>query len=221
MTTLLAQALLANGHVPLSQFSGNPADASTQVLLVGRDADSGTRVVSFAEPAFGVFSLPVQFQVDLTGTTVTNVEFYPTQTINGTFYDLGQGGYSGGGNVKTTLNGTGSASAPTPYGTGCWLVGYLGINDANGVNGGANNLTYNGVAYGATIAAGHDAVVSGQYTFWSYEHLMYRNSLTGNFKTVADAIAAQITTTDAAQSGILLGDMGTTSRTVEGGVVTH
>jgi len=215
MTSLLAQALLSNGRVRLSQFTGVEADA-TPVLAVGRDADSGTRLCAFADSGFGVFSLPVQYQVDISAGAVTNVEFYPPQTINGDFYDYGQGGYSGGGSVASALNATNSSSVVNPgltISNGCWMVGYLGVNDASGVNGN-NNLTYNGVAYST------NAVAEGTYTFWAYEHLMYRSSLAGDQKTVADKIATQIKNTDASVSGILLPLM-KVSRTVEGGVVTR
>ena len=94
------------------------------------------------------------------------------------------------------------------------LIGYFGTSDAASVNGGNNNLTYNGVAYSAT------AVQEGQYTFWSYEHLMYRPSLAGTQKTVADQLAQQILTADATVAGILIPTMHV-SRSVEGGVVTH
>ena len=49
---------------------------------------------------------------------------------------------------------------------------------------------------------------------------MYRPTLTGNTKTVADQIASQIKTTDAVQSGVLLSTMNV-SRAVEGGVIIH
>jgi len=37
--------LLVNGAVPLSQFTGNTADSAINVVLVGRNSDSGTRSV--------------------------------------------------------------------------------------------------------------------------------------------------------------------------------
>ena len=201
----------------MGMLTGNSADDSTPVLAVGRDADSGTRLDAFAESGFGVFTLPIQFQVDINAGVVTNLEFYPAQTINTVFYDLGQGGYSGGGSVATALNTPGSqyvTNATIGVSGGCWMIGYLGVNDAAGVNGGSNNLAYNGVAYST------NSVAEGQYSFWSYEHLMYRTSLAGDQKTVADQIATQLKNTDAVQSGILLPSMKVT-RQVEGGVITH
>jgi hypothetical protein len=73
---------------------------------------------------------------------------------------------------------------------------------------------WNGVAYSA------DNVREGKYTCWSYEHLMYRPTLSGSAKTVADQIANQIKTADASVSGILLSTMNV-SRSVEGGVIIH
>jgi hypothetical protein len=49
---------------------------------------------------------------------------------------------------------------------------------------------------------------------------MYRNTLTGNAKTVADQLATQIRTVDATVSGVLLSTMNV-SRVTEGAVITH
>jgi hypothetical protein len=49
MTPLMAQALWANGSLPLSMWTGNTNDASTIVYATGRDPDSGTRKVTFLE----------------------------------------------------------------------------------------------------------------------------------------------------------------------------
>ena len=41
------------------------------------------------------------------------------------------------------------------------------------------------------------AVQEGQYTFWGYEHLFYRDTTITKVKTVADKLALQIFNTDA------------------------
>jgi hypothetical protein len=79
------------------------------------------------------------------------------------------------------------------------------------VNAGAVELTYNGVAYSV------DAVKEGRYTFWGYQHLMYQPTLDAAKKTVADALAAKITTVTAP---IKLMDM-KCSRTTDGAAVFH
>jgi len=72
------------------------------------------------------------------------------------------------------------------------------------VNGGANNITYNGVP--ATFLN----VTDGVYSFWSYEHFNTLTSLAGVALTNAQAIANQLTTTDAGDFvfGVPIGNMG-------------
>jgi len=212
MTPLLAQALLGAGQIPLSQFTGLNADESVIVTALGRDEDSGTRLDEFAESGFGIFSAPFQYQPVISGTpgpsgTVTGANPWPVNTVNGVTYPVGHSGFSGGGALAAALNTPGSLA-----GTGGWFVAYLGISDAAGVNLGAP-MTYNGVAYSPT------AVQEGQYTAWSYEHLMYRSSFSGTAKTVADQLGTQIHDVDATASGVLLSTM-QVGRSVEGGVVT-
>ena len=99
-----------------------------------------------------------------------------------------------------------------------YYVTYLGISDAaSAVSGGAVELTYNGVPYSDV------AVQEGQYTFWAYEQLDYRSNygaVDANGKAVADQLALQILTTDAAIAGELLSTMRVT-RSIEGGVIAN
>ncbi|MBV9462629.1 MAG: hypothetical protein JO317_00230, partial [Verrucomicrobiae bacterium] len=210
MTPLLMQTLYAAGQAPLSQFTGLNADESVVVTALGRDEDSGTRLDAFAEPGFGIFAAPFQYQPQISGTpgpsgTVTGANPWPINTVNGTTYPVGHSGYASGGTLASAMNTPGSLAA-----TGGWFIAYLGVNDAAGVTNGAT-MTYNGVAYSPT------AVEEGQYSFWSYEHLMYRSSYSGTGKTAADQLAKQIHDVDATASGILVTAM-QVGRTVEGGV---
>jgi len=215
MTPLAAKAMLGSGVLPLSLLTGTATDSSIDVLAVGRDEDSGTRLDAFAETGFGIFALPVQYAPTIAGGVITGVAQYPANTVNNISYPVGQSGYSSGGTLATTLNTPIASGTQDTFKNPFALIGYFGTSDAANVNGGNNNLTYNGVAYSAT------AVQEGQYTFWSYEHLMYRpayqHTTGGN---VADQLAQQILTQDAVQAGILLSTMHV-SRTVEGGVITH
>jgi hypothetical protein len=213
MTPLLARAVL-NGGAPLSMFTGTVADSTVYVYGMGRDEDSGTRLTTFAESGFGVFGSPIQFEATITSGAIASIAAYRAQTILGISYPAGHSGYSSGGTLATTLNTPVAATARDTLGAKFALIAYFGVNDANGVNGGNNNLTYNGVPYSVAN------VQEGKYTFWGYEHLMYRSTLTGNQKTVADQIANQIKTQDATVSGVLLSSMHV-SRTTEGAVVTH
>lgn len=213
VTPLLAKALLSAG-VPMSMLTGNTADSSIDVLPVGRDEDSGTRLDAFAESGFGIFSSPLQYNPTITGSTITALVPYPANTVNGISYPVGHSGFNSGGTLATTLNTPVDAAAKDSFGNKFALIGYFGTSDAASVNGGNNNLTYNGVAYSV------QNVQEGKYTFWSYEHLMYQTTLSGNTKTVADQIANQILTTDASAAGIVVSTMNV-SRAVEGGVISH
>jgi len=196
MTPQLAQSQWGGfGTLPLSLYTGNPADSVTTVYATGRDNDSGTRLTAFAESGVGVASSIQQYDPS-TGNP------YPAQTLYGIdFMDVGQGGESSGG----TLAGKMGAHSGTIY------VSYFSTGDATTAAGvGAKKLTYNGFAYSAA------AVAEGQYTFWGYEHLMYKTTDAG-IKGAANKIADQLTTTDGT---VLVGSMHV-SRASDGGVVIN
>ena len=167
MTNQLAKAVLNNPGIPLSMFTANAADAGTLVYATGRNNDSGTRLDAFAESGFGIGGTPVQ--VDGSGTTDpladTVVAGAWVAGADGiAFWDPSLG-YSSGGTLATEMSATGSNTVLPG-----WLVTYLGINDSNNVNAGNNDMTYNGVAYSV------NNVQQGEYSFWSYEHLLYRQA---------------------------------------------
>ena len=207
VTSALAQTIFSLGSVPESNFNGNPL-STTNVFVVGRDNLSGSRYVTFAETGFGINSFPSQNEVvaNAAGTAVASIT--PVS---------GPTGYSSGGLVATALNLTGSdAAGVTGAGPG-WLIGYLSASDAQSVNGGANNLTYNGVAAttaGTVIAAN---LQNGVYSLWGYEHFYTLTTLAGVAATTATSVATQLTNTDAADfgAGVLIGSMNV-SRTGDG-----
>jgi hypothetical protein len=126
-------------------------------------------------------------------------------TINGITEPLGDGGYSSGGDLSNGIANTSSGNT--------FFVTYLGLGDATtAIGNGAHALTFNGVPYS------QDAVQEGQYTFWGYEHLYYRDSTVTAVRTVADKLALQIFNTDAPPPHY--SDM-RVSRTIDGGVVTQ
>lgn len=216
ITPLLAQALLGAGQIPLSQITGNSNDVNTVVTAVGRDENAGVRLVEFAESGFGIFTPPFQYEPTISGTpgpsgTVTGIQPWPVNVVNGVSYPVGHSGYSTGSALAAALNTPGSSNA-----TGGWLIGALAVNDAASLtnNTGAGPLTWNGVPYSP------QAVQQGQYTFWAYTHLDYRTSYSGTPQTIANQIGTQILNVDAANGGILLNTL-QVGRTVEGGVVTY
>jgi hypothetical protein len=202
----LAQAVFGAGSAALSLFTGLAADEGMKVFATGRDPDSGTRLTTFAEAGVGVNAEVVQYQPSISSGAVTAHVPWPETVVNGITFRTGNGGYSSGGSLVTTMQATTAALSG-------YYVSYMGLSDATSAinNGtGAKELTYNGVLYSL------DNVKNGLYTFWCYEHLMYKSSLTGVKKTVADTLATQIETVDAP---IKLSDM-RVSREADGGLVT-
>lgn len=204
ITNLQAQLLLANGALPLSLFTGNPADLGIDVLLVGRNDDSGTRTTTQAESAYGFNQLESQYKPTP-----------DTGTISGAAF-VGNVGFASGGNVAASLNRPIAAGSVDGNGVPFIFVGYLGKGDKNTAVSGATPgvaLNWNGSPVSDT------AIQNGAYTFWSYAHIYYRPTLAGVKKDATDLYSNQIRLADAPQSGLILSSMGV-SRTIEGGVVS-
>jgi len=130
MNPVLAASLLSGG-LPLSQFTGNPADAAVAVYGTGRDEDSGTRTATYADCLFGVFSSPLQWQPIISGGTITDLVPWPPATVLGTPYPLGHSGFPGSGQLVTAMNTPGSNTTSANPGH---LVAYAGITDAQNCN---------------------------------------------------------------------------------------
>jgi hypothetical protein len=221
MTPLLAQALWANGSLPLSMWTGNTNDATNIVYATGRDPDSGTRKVTFLETGIQSFlngvtpTTVLQYeptnasgQVNRNNTgAITGQKPWPVDTVDGIQFPLGDAGYSSGGDLAQAMK-TSSAFI---------YVTYLGLADSTtAITGGATALTWNGIAYSDA------AIQNGQYTFWAYEQMGYLPtyaSTSANGKAVADSLAQEIINVDAALAGELLSSMNVT-RSQEGGPVT-
>jgi len=212
ISSMQANLLLSAGILPLSVFTGNPADGATDVVLVGRNNDSGTRLDTEAESfsgsgSFGFGnSIESQYQPIITSGKVSGTN------------SVGDAGYSSGGNVAAALAGIQSAGATDSNGSPFIFVGYVGKSDTKtAVAGGATVLSYNGVTYPYTSS---DAVVqNGAYSFWSYEHIYYKSGLSTGQVALAKDIGNQLRTVDVAQSGISIASMNV-SRSIEGGTVS-
>ncbi len=198
ITTQQAQSLWGAGEIPLAFFTGSSADHATKLFATGRDPDSGTRVITFAESGIGIFNGVLQYQPTVSGTNVASHIPWPQTTVNGIVFTQGNGGYNSGGTLAGVMRNT-------TTGIGGHYITYLGLSDANTATaptgtgaGPARELTWNGVPYSLSN------VKEGLYTFWGYEHLTYRSSLAGVQKNVADTLALQIINVD---SPVLLSDM--------------
>ena len=188
ITTAQSYALLKGAFT----FNG------AKVYAIGRDEDSGTRLAAYENASGGKDngdignppypSVPQQYQFAASGTPA----LWPAPvTVDGfTYTTAGHSGFASGGTLGTTLNG----ATTVPY------VAYLGINDAGSVNSGHNGLTFNSSAYQAAN------VESGAYTFWGYEHLLFRSTLSGTALLVAQQLETFVAA-NASVSGVAITSM--------------
>ncbi len=63
MTPLQANALMGIGELKLSFFTGNTADSGVDVVLVGRNSDSGTRLDTQAEADYGFGQITLKINI--------------------------------------------------------------------------------------------------------------------------------------------------------------
>jgi hypothetical protein len=201
MTQQLARALYSNGTQPKKLFTGNPSalDANQQVLAIGRDNGSGTRITQLAETQYGVFN-PVQ-QWKLVGTSsITSAQIWPIESSVGAFAP-GNGGYSSGSTIRTFMGLTSSSvnlidADGITYETGIpvTLVAWLGITDSTtAVTNGAVRLSYEGVMYDGTNA---NLIYEGLYTGWGYLHMYAPSGLSTEEGIFRDNLATQLTDTN-------------------------
>ncbi|MDR3459131.1 MAG: hypothetical protein P4N60_16940 [Verrucomicrobiae bacterium] len=173
LNTLLGAS---GGSAPLSYFTGNQNDHGTNIYLVHRSLDSGTRVTTVQEAQY-VGSILVNYY-DSVG------DAYSPATTNMGPAAFGPG-YVGGGDVKTVLN------FANP---GNQAIGYLSFADAKGVGPAnwANMLAFNGqypilnYTNGITAPTTNDfqPVYTGKYSFWAFE--IIASPKTGQWGTYTD-----------------------------------
>lgn len=224
ITTAQAQALFKNGQLPLAFFTGNSADEGTWVYGLTRDGGSGARLVVQAEIGLGVKSTLRTYQPTITGGTVDSsgnrvngvdsadafdsVPLAPAEKVpsTGIWAVAGNSGYAKFGTPSDQL-GLLLAITSTPP-AGALFVTYLNVPDGTEAkNAGAQELTYNGVAYSLA------AVQEGNYSYWSYEGLQAPSTLSGPALTVANGLISGWVST-APLSGVNV------TRTVDGGILT-
>jgi hypothetical protein len=221
MTNQLAKAVGAGG-IPISFWSNNSADTGL-VRVVGRNADSGTRLDAYEESGYGAATPATQYQptpvTTNTTTAITGLQLYPAETVLGISFAAGKSGYPSGGNLVTQL---------TRPSSGVNFVSYLGRSDAvAALAAGARLLSYNGITPTITgVAANYTsawdtAYVNGSYSFWSVQQMYYTdNHVADTVANIAEALAAQIVATPSSVAGINLADMKVV-RGGEGQVITN
>jgi hypothetical protein len=180
ITSLTAQTLLQQGHVPLSYFSGNPADTNHGVWLIGRDIAAGARIAALVNVGYGSLNTVRQFRVN-TNTTPVSLQLEPAASPDGVQVEQGNNGYDGTSSqaraTRTVLPqplkvDLGKGLTDSPYTGTNYLIQYnslaLTVNQTNSSgNPTLIPLRFNGVAPDTT----NDGVRSGAYTFWTYEHI--------------------------------------------------
>jgi hypothetical protein len=200
INTQQARALFGAGALPLAFFTGNNADETKTVVATGRDPDSGTRLNKSAEVGLGPQASVKHWQpldaggqlVRTVGVNIDHFQPWPASVINGIPVAIFNGGYSSGGDLSKMM----ANFSPANF----TVVSYASVNDADAnIPLGAVELGYNGVTLGNVAGNYNNAQVltEGKYTFWCYEHVLYRSGTPVAVKNVADTVANQIKTVDA------------------------
>ena len=224
MTAQLYRALYNNAIVPLSMFTGNPADAD-YVIGVGRNNGSGTRITVMAETKFGIGNLVQQWKATTTGSTgsgsVVSAQIWAAGDGTGSTI-AGNGGFSSGSNISSLMGFT-SASidlydsdgvSAIDSGVPVHIIGYAGISDSNtAVTNGGVALPYEGVTYSP------DSVYNGHYTLWGYLHLYYP-TLTSDENTFRLALNTQLANASVLGTNGLLFNSMNVARSSDGGIVS-
>ena len=238
MTPQLAQVLFQNGSAPLALWTGLNADHNRFVFATGRDPESGTRVITFAESGVGIFNSGIiQYNPTFSGTSIASIAFSGANGFAAIpaippapAYSQAESGYPSGSNLARALRYSWPATGMTPASrNGGTFVSYLGGSDWGTANaahnppttvgaGPARELSWNGVPYSFSNVA------EGKYSFWGYEYIMYKSDLTGDAQLMATTLTTNLSTLPAtanpATAVVLnLSDM-KVQRSTDAGVIT-
>jgi hypothetical protein len=173
ITTDQASELLLSGAIPLAMLTGNAADAGVDVVLSGRNNDSGTRFSEMAEAGLPESTSITQYGFTTSGSFI-NAFGFATPIAGSSPADYGNpynsvDGQSSGGNLAAWVEfppnansqsfgfvgsggpGTLTNGAGEPNGVPFIVVAYLGVSDAktvatgNGSGTSGATLSFNGV----------------------------------------------------------------------------
>jgi hypothetical protein len=219
MTDQLHEAQWSTGQLPLSMYTGNPADTKL-VLNMGRNSSSGTRATILSETQYGPFRSVVQWGGPNDASNVSGSEGSGTVS---TLTNLANSGYSSNSFVRQNLarTTTNVTVAGTP-GQDVILISYLTLSDAaaitdvtGGAGVGAVDLTYNGVPYS------EENVKNGSYTLWGYQNFYGSVDITTNEQTFFDTFTADIPNNlNPLSTGIPTSEMNVTRNGGDGGPIT-
>jgi hypothetical protein len=159
VTPYIVNDIFVNGTEPLNFFTGIASNSTVNVYLTGRTNDSGTRITAQQTVGYDPSQPVIQYTV---GGTLG------TPPASGSWENVGNNGYSSGGNVAKALSVTGTGDA----------ISYVAMSDAGSLKNGALPINFEGVSpfIGSTWTANSTSwnlagIENGSYTFWSYEHL--------------------------------------------------
>ncbi len=227
ITPLAFQTLAANGVANLALFTGNASDTGIDVVLVGRDNDSGTRCVTNYETGNGTDQTTMtQYRaIAADGTTdvgTTGGSAVINSLVNADLLSVGNpglNGYASGGFVKNALKATGTPTSGvlSPNGNPAIIVAYVSTGDIPAVG---QILSYNGVQLYPSGVQAPVLSEQGQYSFWNPE-LMYQKGISGATLTLATNIATKIRNGDVAASGGIQSTLMACSRPGEGAPIVH
>lgn len=181
ITTQAHNALWSRGQLSGAPRYGFNFSTETFVLATGRAGGSGTRFTILAETGYG---------------TNTNVAQW-TADAGGELTDVGNGGYSGSGDVRNAINLNRSNLKVSGSPVDAVLVSYMTVSDAIAITGynpitgtstvgSAIPLSYNGARYSPAN------VRNGSYTLWGYQQLYTAANIAGQEVTFDTAFRAQI-----------------------------
>ena len=226
MTDQLHESQWSTGQLPLSMYTGNPADTKL-VLNTGRSDGSGTRATILSETQYGPFRAVVQWGGPGTTANITGSEGTGAVSF---LQLLNNGGYSSNSFVRQNLArtstnvtvGTDAAGVGGIAGNDVVIVSYLTLSDAaaittvtGGAGVGAKALTYNGVAYS------EDKVKNGQYTLWGYQQFYGAADITTEETSFFNTFTAEIPNAlNPLVTGIKIPDMNVTRNGGDGGPIT-
>jgi hypothetical protein len=226
MTDQLHESQWSTGQLPLSMYTGNPADTKL-VLNTGRNDGSGTRATILAETQYGPFRAVVQWGGPGTTANVAGSEGSGSVTF---LQLLNNSGYSSNSFVRQNLArtstnvtvGTDAAGAGGTAAQNIVIVSYLTLSDAaaittitGGAGVGAKALTYNGVAYS------ENNVKKGAYTLWGYQQFYTAADATAGETSFFNTFTAEIPNAlSPLTTGLKIPDMNVTRNGGDGGPIT-
>jgi hypothetical protein len=226
MTDQLHEAQWSLGQLPLSMYTGNPADTKL-VLNTGRNNGSGTRATILAETQYGPFRSVVQWGGPNSTANVGGGE--GSGTVHW-LQTLGNNGYSSNSFVRQNLARTSTNVTVGTDGSGnggtaaqdVVIISYLTLSDAaavttitGGAGVGAKALTYNGVSYSEAN------VKNGAYSLWGYQQFYGSVDITTAEQTFFDAFKVAIQPNlNPLSTGIRTSEMNVTRSGGDGGIIT-